>query len=237
MLKTAVMIAGGEGIRLRPLTNDCPKALAPVHGQPLLYWVISWLKRQGIRRLVIGVAYRKEDIRAYLGVNESFGLEIEFSEHSVAGGTAEAFKQAIARYVDDDEFLALNCDEITNLDLARFYKQHRDRQAPVTMALAPFRCRFSVAEVGDGDMIENFTYGQLVKNVLVSIGIYIFHRSVLDLIPDQGSIEDLVFTPLSERREPAAYRLAADEEWISVNDIKDVQEAERRVHLLRPMPD
>jgi mannose-1-phosphate guanylyltransferase len=226
MIKTAVIIAGGEGSRLRPLTDNLPKALAPLNGQPMLFWVIRWLKEQGVNRIVLGVAYRKEKIYEFMNQHDNFGLQVSFSEHTLEGGTAQGFKLAITRYVHDDRFIAMNCDEITNLRIGHMASVQQETNPLIVMALAPFHCRFSVVDVDEKGLISGFQYGKKIPNALVSIGIYIFSAEVAGLIPDTGSIEDALFARLAQEGRIAAYQLNGHEEWISVNDIKNVKEAE-----------
>ena len=233
MLETAVIIAGGEGSRLKPLSNNKPKAMVEINGHPMLYWVLRWLKSQGIKNVVLGVAYKKEKILSYMKANKNFGLNANFSVHTLEGGTAQGFKLAIRRFVRDEDFIAMNCDEVTNLSLPRLVKTHRSKKSIVTMALAPFYCRFSVVETRKDGFINGFKYGHMLPDVPVSIGIYAFSRKILNHIPDTGSIEHAVFTPLAKKRKIAYYRLAPGEEWISVNDVKNVREVEENPQLLQ----
>jgi mannose-1-phosphate guanylyltransferase / phosphomannomutase len=237
MVKTAVIIAGGEGSRLKPLSYNKPKAMVPVNGQPLLYWVIRWLKFHGVENVVIGVAYKKEKILSYMKSRGNLGLNAQFSTHTLEGGTAQGFKLAISRFVEDEDFIAMNCDEITNFNLTRLIRAHRSKQSLVTMALAPFLCRFSVVETGKNRLIKGFKYGHMLKDVPVSIGVYTFNRKILSYIPDTGSIEHAVFTPLARKGKIGYYRLGADEQWISVNDVKNVREVEENPQLLELGPD
>jgi mannose-1-phosphate guanylyltransferase / phosphomannomutase len=233
MLNTAVIIAGGEGARLKPLSNNKPKAMVEINGQPMLYWIIRWLKFHGVRRVVLGVAFKKEKILSYMKASQNLGVEARFSVHTLEGGTAQGFKLAISRFVEDENFIAMNCDEITNMRLPDLARVHAARRPMVTMALAPFHCRFSVVKLRPDGFIQGFKYGRILEQVPVSIGIYAFHHDILKHIPDTGSIEHAVFTPLAKRRKIAYYRLAADEHWISVNDVKNVREVEENPQLLQ----
>jgi len=232
MFETAVIIAGGEGSRLKPLSNNKPKAMVVVNGKPMLYWTLRWLKHHGVRKVVLGVAYKKEKIISYLKANKNFGLNVQFSVHSLEGGTAQGFKLAISRFVTDDNFIAMNCDEVTNLHLPNLVQVHRKKKPLVTMALAPFYCRFSVVDARRDGFIAGFKYGHMLPDVPVSIGIYAFSREILKHIPDIGSIEHAVFTPLAKKHKIACYHLKPDEQWISVNDIKNVREVEENPQLL-----
>ncbi len=226
MIRTAVVIAGGRGERLKPLTDDRPKAMAEIGGRPLIGWVLDWLRAEGIRRVVIGIAYRGERIVDFVRSGGAPGLDIHISEHTLEGGTAEGFRLAIQRHVDEEDFVAMNCDEITNLSLGRLERFHREAGTPVTMALAPFYCRFSVVDLQPDGRITGFKYGRQIPEAPVSIGVYLFNAAVRPMLPERGSIEDLLFTRLAAAGRLAGCLLAPGEEWISVNDLKNVREAE-----------
>jgi len=226
MITTAVIIAGGEGSRLKPLTDAVPKAMVPLLGRPMLYWIIRWLKSNGISKLVVGVAHKKDVVVEYLRSAADFDIDLHISEHTLEGGTAQGFHRAIQRFVDADVFLAMNCDEITNLSVAGMEEIHTRHSPLMTMALSPFHCRFSVVNTNPEGMVSGFRYGHMLRDVLVSIGIYLFSRRIVEYIPETGSIENAVFSPLSDQSNVAAYTLGSAEEWISVNDVKDLREAE-----------
>jgi NDP-sugar pyrophosphorylase family protein len=206
--------------------------MVEINGHPMLYWVLRWLKFHGIENVVLGVAYKKEKILSYMKANNNFGLNAYFSVHTLEGGTAQGFKLAISRFVEDENFVAMNCDEVTNMNLGNLIQSHEARKPLVTMALAPFYCRFSVVETRTDGFINGFKYGHMLEDVPVSIGIYAFNRAILKHIPDTGSIEHAVFTPLAKKRKIACYRLTEAEQWISVNDIKNVREVQENPQLL-----
>lgn len=238
MIRTAVVIAGGRGERLKPLTDDRPKAMVPVGGQPLLHWVLCWLKSQGVQRLVLGVAYRGDVIVDYVRSGGSLGLDVRISEHTLEGGTAEGFRLAIERHVptDEEDFLAMNCDEITNLSVEGLMAVHRRLRPVVTMALAPFFCRFSVVEHRPDGRITGFKYGRQIPQAPVSIGVYLFNRAIRARLPASGSIENEVFTRLAAEGSLAGHMLADGEEWVSVNDMKNIREAEEVLRRFGRLP-
>jgi len=225
MIKTAVIIAGGAALRLRPLTEDKPKTLMEVKGKPMLHWILLWLKKNGIEHVVIGVAYKKEQVYAYVRAND-FGMKIDFSEHTVEGGTAQAFKLAINRFIKDEDFLAMNGDELTNLEISKLWDVHKAHNSVLTLALAPFHCRFSVVDVDGEGKLVGFERDKKLKNALIHIGINVFNKRMLEYIPDTGNIEEIVFKKLiSENKGVFSYTLGGNEEWMSVNTQKDLDEA------------
>jgi mannose-1-phosphate guanylyltransferase len=230
-IETAVILVGGSGLRLRPFTEDMPKCMIPLQGKPLIHWIINWLKCFGFKHIVMGVAYRKDVVIDYLGKNPQ-GLKIDFSEHTVEGETGEGFRLAISRFVKDEDFLAMNGDEITNLDLERLESLHFTNNPVATIAVAPMRSPFGVLEL-DGDSIVGFKEKTLLENMLVSVGIYIFNRKILDFIPESGSIERMVFPSLAQKRLLKACRLMPDELWLTINSVKDLSVAEKEFANIR----
>jgi len=229
MIKTAIIIAGGESTRLKPLTDDKPKTMIKVAGKPILNWIISWLKKYGINHLVLAVGYKKEKIITFMEENKNFGMSVDYSEDRINnGGTAHAFKNAIETYVNDDNFIGMNSDEITDMDLSRLIDKHEKHKPLVTMGLSPFYCRFSVVKLEENVNITNFEYGEKLWSVPVSMGVYAFNKEVAGLIPETGSIEDQLFTSLAKQRKGKIIgdMLNQNETWVSVNTQKDIKEAE-----------
>src|SRR3972149_11333919 len=139
-LRTAVIIAGGRGARLGERTEDLPKPLIPIREKPLLEWVIEWLKKNGVERVIIGVAYKKEMIKNYFGDGSDFGLKITYTEHDENGGTEDAFKAAIEQSgIEDENFYAMNGDQITDLHLEGLTNFHLQNNAIVTMVTVNLR--------------------------------------------------------------------------------------------------
>ena len=230
-IETAVILVGGSGLRMRPFTEDMPKCMIPLQGKPLIHWIISWLKGFDFKHIVMGVAYRKEVVINYLREN-SQGLKIDFSEHTVEGETGEGFRLAISRFVKDEDFLAMNGDEITSLNLERLEEIHLKNRPAATISVAPMRSPFGILEI-EGDDIIGFKEKALVENTLVSIGVYIFNRKILDYIPDTGSIERVVFPILAKKRLLKACRLRPEELWLTINSVKDLSVAEKEFATIR----
>jgi NDP-sugar pyrophosphorylase family protein len=179
----------------------------------------------------LGVAYRKEVVINYLKEN-SQGLKIDFSEHTVEGETGEGFRLAISRFVKDDDFLAMNGDEITSLNLERLEGLHLKNKPVATIAVAPMRSLFGILEL-EGDDIVSFKEKPLVENMFVSIGVYIFNQKILDYIPENGSIEKTVFPLLVKKRVLKACKLKPEELWLTINSVKDLSVAEKEFAMLR----
>lgn len=230
-IKTAVVLVGGAGLRMRPLTEDLPKCMIPLHGKPLIFWILTWLKQHGLAHAVLGVSYRKEIVIDYIKKNP-LGIKVDFSEHSQEGETGEGFRLAIKRHVDDENFLAMNGDELTNLDIEKFVDFHLLSKAVGTVAVSPMQSPFAVLEI-QGDNIIGFKEKPVLEDKLVSAGIYVFNHTITEYLPELGSIEKTTFPSLAQRRLIKAYRLSQNERWITINSIKDLSVAEMEFDSLR----
>jgi mannose-1-phosphate guanylyltransferase len=224
-IKTAVVLAGGEGLRLRPLTDDRPKVMIPVAGKPILGWVVDWLRRNELSKIVVGVAYKGHAVVEYLR-NSVRGVDLCFSEHTVEGGTGQGFRLAIERYVEDENFLAMNGDELTDMQISQFADFHLRNEGLATIAVSPLYSPFGVVEM-DGDTITGFREKAALEPYYVSIGIYMFNRELVDLLPHAGNIETETFPKLASRGSLKAFRHKGF--WGTINTIKDLQEVERKL--------
>ena len=223
-IETAVILAGGAGLRLRPLTDDIPKAMIIVAGKPLLQWIIEWLKFNGISNIVVGVAYKNEKIIDYFGNGKDFGVTIKYSVHTVEGGTGEGFRLAIERHVKDGVFLAMNGDELVRINTKEFLESHLANGGIATLAVGPLRSPFGVVEI-DGTNILRFREKPTLMAHYVSIGTYIFSRQVLEYLPPRGDMERTLFPRLASMRKLKAY--VYDGFWATINTLKDLDDVER----------
>ncbi len=199
--RTAVILSGGEGLRLRPITHDIPKGLVKVGGKPLLEWVIEWLQQNRVTNLVIGVAYLKEKIIHYFGSGGKFGVDIRYSVHSVEGGTSEGFRLAISRYVDSPSFFALNGDQITDLRIGAFLNNHSKAGALASIAVVHPRLPFGLVEINPKGFCEGFVEKPVLKDFFCSMGIYVFDRKVLKYMPIKAFKHNGSFITVNSLRE------------------------------------
>jgi len=230
-IRTAVVLVGGVGLRMRPLTEDLPKCMIPLHGRPLIYWTLTWLRHYGLEHVVLGVSYRKEAVISYVKENP-LGIKVDFSEHTQEGETGEGFRLAIKRHVDDEDFFAMNGDELTNLNLEKFAAFHLRHKPIATIAVSPMHSPFAVLEINGND-ITGFREKPILEDKLVSAGIYIFNHAISDYLPMKGSIEKTAFPLLAEKRLLKAYKLSENERWLTINSVKDLSMAEHEFASIR----
>jgi NDP-sugar pyrophosphorylase family protein len=205
--------------------------MIPLHGRPLIYWTLTWLRHYGLEHVVLGVSYRKEAVINYVKKNP-LGIKVDFSEHTQEGETGEGFRLAIKRHVNDEDFLAMNGDELTNLNLNKFAAFHLRHKPIATIAISPMHSPYAVLEINGND-ITRFSEKPILEDKLVSAGIYIFNHAISDYLPMKGSIEKTAFPSLAEKKFLKAYKLSENERWLTINSIKDLSMAEKEFTLIR----
>ena len=223
-LKTAFILAGGKGTRLGRIGEEIPKSLLPLNGKPILERIISWLRKNGVENVILGVGYRKEQIKDYFGDGNKFGVNISYVEHDPNGGTEDAFKTDIENVkLYDENFYAMNGDQITDLQLDGLTNAHIKNDAIVTMVTIKLRTNFGVIETDHSNKIIHIQEKWTIPNVLMNTGIYVFNKKIKDYLLE-GNIEENTFRKLSE--EGKIYSFYYDGEWFSVNDQKEFERVE-----------
>jgi mannose-1-phosphate guanylyltransferase len=197
----ALVLVGGEGTRLRPLTRTAPKPIVPLVDRPFIRYMIDWLARHGVDEVVLSIGFLAHGIREGLGDEIPGGPRLVYVEEPDRRGTAGAIKYAEEHL--GDRFLALNGDVLTDLDLTALMRRHEDAGARATLALYPVDDPTAyglVRRKDDGEItefLEKPDPAEIDTNE-ISAGAYVLERSVLDLIPPdrEFSIEREVFPRL-----------------------------------------
>ncbi|HZG84247.1 NDP-sugar synthase [Paenibacillus sp.] len=199
----ALLLAGGLGTRLRPLTEELPKPMAPVGNRPWLEHLVLQLKEQGIREFVIALKHYPEHIERHFGDGSRLGVSIEYTREEEALGTAGAIK--LAEPLLGDTFLALNADVVQRIELLPLLEFHKERRAAVTIGLTEVEdpSQFGVVERTSAGRIHRFVEkpkrGEAPSR-LINAGIYVMNRQALSFIPPgrEVSIERETFPALIE---------------------------------------
>ncbi|MCC6035522.1 MAG: nucleotidyltransferase family protein [Pyrobaculum sp.] len=219
----AVVLAGGFGKRLAPLTSEVPKPLLPVGGRPILVRQIEWLRGFGVADVVLAVGYLKHKIFEALGDGRKLGVRIFYSVEEEPLGTGGAVKNA-KPFITDDVFVVLNGDVLTNLSLDKLVEALGDADGAI--ALVPLRSPYGVVEYDKDGYITHFREKPILEGFYINAGVYALRRRVLSELPDRGNIEETLFPRLAQQRRLKAvvYR---DVFWKSVDSLKDLEEVDR----------
>lgn len=195
-----IILAGGLGTRLRPLTDLTPKPLLPVKGKPIIEHAILNFARHGIRDIILSVGYHAEKIRDYFGNGNKWGVNIDYAIETEPLGTGGAIKKAAQGLAGT--FLAINGDNLADFDWTHMLKTHQDSGAQITLALFPVAdvTQYGIARLQGSkilEFIEKPTREAAPTN-LNNAGGYIIERTILDILPDgKCSIEKDCFEKLA----------------------------------------
>jgi NDP-sugar pyrophosphorylase family protein len=230
----AVILVGGAGTRLRPLTYVMPKCLLPVGGMPLLEWTIKYLNSHGISEFVVCVAYLKRQIISAIGDGSRLGVTIEYAEADSPMGTAGQLKTA-EPFVDGS-FLAMNGDIVTSFNVRNIIQMHKERGGAATIALKKFDVKVPYGHItaGEDAVIQRFEEKPTLR-LMANAGIYVFERSIFGSIPSGRpcSLETEVFPALIERGE----RLNSyyeDAYWNDVGTMGDFEKVNDELLSMQP---
>lgn len=220
-----MILAGGFGKRLRPLTDDRPKPLVEVAGRPILAWQMDWLRDQGVSDIVLAVGYLGGKIFDYVGDGSQFGVKVYYSVEREPLGTGGAVKNAL-RYINDEHFIVVNGDVITNLRIDRLIKALRG-DVTGAIALTPLRSPYGIVQVDDEGFIVNFQEKPQLP-YLINAGVYVLKSSIRDYLPEKGDIEVYTFPRLAKDRRLVGV-VYSDVYWKSIDTLKDLEEADKAI--------
>jgi mannose-1-phosphate guanylyltransferase len=197
----ALILAGGEGTRLRPLTSTVPKPVVPLVDRPFIAFMLEWLRGHGVDDIVMSCGFLAAGVRNVLGDGGAYGIRLRYVEEPHAMGTAGAIK--FAESLLDERFLVLNGDVLTDIDLTAQMRQHDNSDARATLALVPVDdpSAYGLVRLEEDRAVREFVEkpspDQIDTN-LISAGAYVLERDVLGLIPPNRnvSIEREVFPQL-----------------------------------------
>jgi len=216
----AVILVGGEGTRLRPLTSAVPKPVVPLVDRPMMVYMLEWLRGHGIDDVIMSCGFKATKVREVLGDGSQLGISLRFVEEPDPRGTAGALK--FAEDLLDERFLMLNGDVLTDIDLTAQIAQHEARGATGTLALVPVAdpSSYGLVKLHDDRAVEAFLEkppaDAVLDTNLISAGAYVLEHSVLDLIaPDRNvSIEREIWPVLVDQ---GLYGFVDDDAyWIDV---------------------
>ena len=218
----AIILAGGRGKRLRPITDKIPKPLIPINNKPLIERTIKYLKKYGITEIIISSGYKSNLIEKFLRKNKNFGCEIIFSIEKTPLGTGGAIKKAL-KHVKDESFVVLNGDIVTNIDLKKILKKSN------TIAANELKTKFGTMNIKNNKILK-FNEKKDVTDVWMNPGIYHLSKNIEKLIPKKGSLEGLVFPKMAKNKtlETVKFKNAL---WFSIDSHKDIEECSKEIKL------
>ncbi|HZT59340.1 MAG TPA: NDP-sugar synthase [Pyrinomonadaceae bacterium] len=217
----ALILAGGKGTRLRPLTVYTPKPVVPICNRPFLLYQIDTLRRAGITDITLSLSYQPFKIEQQLGDGSEFGVKINYTVEPQPMGTAGAYK--FAEDLIREPTVVFNGDIVTDLDLKRVIREHNDHKATATIVLAPVEnpSSYGVVETEEDGHVRRFLEKPKPEETNccnINAGTYILDPKVLDYVPagENYSFEYGLFPDLLKRGEKFYAHVPADAYWIDI---------------------
>ena len=211
----AIILAGGRGKRLRPITDYVPKSLVPLNNIPIIEWQIKYLKKYGVKEIIICTGYKTELIKNFLAMKNDLGVKIKFSVEKIALGTGGAIKQA-GLSINDKSFFVLNGDIITNINLNQLAKKQN------SIASIELKTKFGIMETED-DKVTKFKEKKEIPNLWMNAGIYHLQKEILKDLPKKGDIEKTVFPDYAKKGKLTTVKFK-NVMWHSIDSFKDIEE-------------
>ncbi len=227
--KKAVILAGGKGTRLRPLTSKTPKALIDVHGKTLTEHLFDLFKKYGIRDIILSVGYMKEKIKEYFGDGSKFGVNITYIEEDEPLGTAGPLR--LAKEMLKESFIVSNGDELKKINIPRMFRLHKRKDALITIALTTVDdpTVYGVAKL-DGSRIMEFVEKPKKEEApsnLINAGFYILEPEVVDMIPDGfAMLEKDVFPKLAKQGKVRGFPFSG--QWFDTGNMERYDKAKKK---------
>ena len=197
----AVILAGGLGKRLRPLTNNKPKPMMPLGGKPILVHVINWVKKNGIKEIVLCVSYLHKTIEDYFGDGKKFGVKIEYAISNKPLATAGQLKTA-EKFIDDT-FVCIYGDTLLDFNLKNMISQHKKKKSFVTMSLYEYKTsiKYGVIDTKNNGRVSAWNEKPEIKTK-INMGCYIMERDILGFIPKNKpyGMDDVIKKAITKRK-------------------------------------
>jgi len=217
----ALILAGGRGKRLRPLTDKIPKSLIPINKKPLIQYTINYLKKFGINEIIICSGYKSKQIQNFLKKKKNFDCKIEYSVEKNPLGTAGAIRNATKNLLDES-FLVINGDIITNIDLKKILKK------PNTIAANELKTKFGTMEIKNNKILK-FNEKTDIQNVWMNPGLYHLSRDILKILPRKGSLEAEIFPKLAKNKSLHTVKFK-NVLWHSIDSFKDIELSSQEIN-------
>jgi mannose-1-phosphate guanylyltransferase len=197
----AVILAGGLGTRLRPLTNKKPKPMLPLGKKPLLEYLIKWIKKNGVKDIVLCVSYLHETIEKYFEDGSKFGVKIEYAVSRKPLSTAGQLKTA-QKFITDT-FVCIYGDSLFNFSLRNMIADHKKKNCITTMSLYEHKTsiKYGVIETKNNGLVLSWNEKPEIKSK-INMGCYVMEPSILNFIPKNKKygMDDVIKKAISKRK-------------------------------------
>ncbi len=222
----AIILAGGKGTRLRPITDCIPKALVSVGGKPILEWQVLMLAKSGIRDIIIATGYKNDLIADYVKSRDGFASKITISNEKTPLGTGGAIKKT-AKIIKGKSFIVLNGDILTDIRISDMFKMNN------SLAAVQMPTKYGLLDI-TGNMVQKFNEKGILPNAWINGGIYHLEKKILTDMPSKGNIEDTVFPQYANAKKLHVIKFESNT-WFSIDSHKDLETCSKIVDkMIKP---
>jgi len=227
-LTIALILAGGFGKRLRPLTLETPKILLPLGSKSIAEYSFEWLRFYGIQEVFMLIGYLKEKIIETLGSGSKYGVYISYIVEDEPLGTGGAIRNATHVISRMEPVIVVNGDIITNIDPRKLI-QVLEGNTIASVASVPLKSPYGILDI-EGNFIIRFREKPIIPDYWINAGVYGMRKEILEYLPEKGDIEKTTFPLLASKKMLAVIKYETPPYyWRSIDSPKDLEEVPREI--------
>jgi NDP-sugar pyrophosphorylase family protein len=220
-----VILAGGFGKRLKPITDNVPKPMIEILDRPIIEWQIQLLAKNNIREIIICVGYLKEQIIDHIASGNRFNVKVAYTVEEEPLGTGGALKNTYSLLKDEKEgFFMINGDILTNID----FKNLADKNNTNTLAVVPLNSPYGIVDFDEQLNVTGFKEKPHIADKWINAGIYFFNEDVFNYLPDKGNIETTALPEMANQQKLKAKKFE-NSFWKSIDSHKDIEESSKEL--------
>lgn len=221
----SVILAGGFGKRLKPLTDNRPKPMIEILDKPILEWQIKHLAKNNIKEIIICVGYLKEQIIDYISSGNKFDVHVAYTVEDEPLGTGGALKNTYSLLKDEKNgFFMINGDILTNINLLDLANENNHSK----LALVPLKSPYGIVEFDENLNVTGFEEKPNIDGKWINAGIYFFNQEVFDYLPERGNIETTALPAMAKEQKLKAKNFE-NSFWKSIDSHKDIEESSKEL--------
>lgn len=221
----AVILAGGFGKRLKPLTDNRPKPMIEILDKPILEWQIKHLAKNNIKEIIICVGYLKEQIIDYIASGNKFDVHVAYTVEDEPLGTGGALKNTYSLLKDEKNgFFMINGDILTNINFLDLANEDNHSK----LALVPLKSPYGIVEFDENLNVTGFEEKPNIDGKWINAGIYFFNQEVFDYLPERGNIETTALPAMAKEQKLKAKNFE-NSFWKSIDSHKDIEESSKEL--------
>lgn len=220
-----VILAGGFGKRLKPITDNRPKPMIEILDKPIIEWQIKTLAKNNVREVIICVGYLKEQIIDFIASGNKFNVKVAYTVEEEPLGTGGALKNTYSLLKDEKEgFFMINGDILTNIDFNILAHKNEFN----TLAVVPLRSPYGIVDFDEQSNVTGFKEKPNIIDKWINAGVYFFNQDVFNYLPDKGNIETTALPAMADQQKLKA-RKFENSFWKSIDSHKDIEESSKEL--------